>query len=92
MNTKKKYPNQLRRHRLAKGLSYKQVARHLNINNQSVITEWERGNAMPTGLNLLKMMNLYNAEASSLYGDFLNQLQECSKPQKPPTSNRTTKY
>lgn len=66
-NNKKKYPNNLRRHRDLAGLSRKQLARLLNVRNENMISRWERGLAMPSVINLMQMKILYRATTDVLY-------------------------
>lgn len=75
MHTKNKYPNQLLRYRRIAGLSYKQVARILCVRNENIISRWERGLVMPSGVNLFKMAVLYGASLPGLYPDYYQRTQ-----------------
>lgn len=73
-HTEEKYPNFLGAGRRLKGFRYKQVARFLSVQRQT-IASWENGVIMPGGKNLIALSLLYNKSIFDLYPDLVKTLQ-----------------
>jgi len=70
-NTKhKRIPNSLRKHRKARGLLQKEVARILRIKNASMISRWENGLCVPKPENMFRLGVLYRVMVDALFIDF----------------------
>lgn len=68
MNKRKEIvPNNLREYRLKAGLTQKQVALKIGVNNQERICHWEKGRNMPSATNLIKLCKLYKIELAKIY-------------------------
>jgi transcriptional regulator with XRE-family HTH domain len=57
------------------GFKQKVVAKKLGINNASMISRWETGLSMPSGINLLKLSKLYKTLVNELYWEFTKELE-----------------
>jgi len=57
-------PNNLKEYRLKAGLTQKQVAEMLGMQCEDRLSHWERGNAMPSLTNLLKLCQVYKISIS----------------------------
>lgn len=62
-----KYQNNLREYRIKAGLTQKQVAVMLGMQCEDRLSHWERGQAMPSVINLMKLTAIYNVVAEKLY-------------------------
>lgn len=62
-----KYPNNLKEYRLKAGLTQKQVSEKLGLQCEDRISHWERGQAMPSVQNLIKLGSIYNTNIENLY-------------------------
>jgi transcriptional regulator with XRE-family HTH domain len=68
MNKRKEIiPNNLKEYRLKAGLTQKQVAELVGVNNQERICHWEAGRNVPSALNLMKLCDIYKTNPSKLY-------------------------
>ena len=68
MNKRKEIvPNNLREYRLKAGLKQKEVAEKLELQCEDRISHWERGQAMPSVWNLIKLGKIYNTNIASMY-------------------------
>jgi transcriptional regulator with XRE-family HTH domain len=67
-------PNCLRRHRKARGLKQKDVAKILGLKSSSMISRWENGLCLPSALNLFRLASLYRTMADALFIDLLRAL------------------
>jgi transcriptional regulator with XRE-family HTH domain len=65
--------NSLRRHRLANGLTQKEVAKMLNLGSSSVISRWERGERIPNLVQALCLSALYKRLVNDLFFDFFDE-------------------
>lgn len=70
-----KYPNFLGAARRRIGLRYKQVARKLNVKSTKIVSQWERGQKMPNGKNMIALCLLYNRTFAQLYPQMVEELQ-----------------
>lgn len=61
------YPNNLRELRKAKGLLQIEVAQLLGHLNSDRISDWEKGYAMPSVVNLFKLATVLGVTAKDLY-------------------------
>ncbi len=68
MNKRKEIiPNNLKEYRLKAGLTQKQVAQMLGVNNEERVCHWEAGRNVPGALNLIKLGKLYKVNLLKLY-------------------------
>ena len=67
---RKGIPNSLRKHRKARGLLQKEVARILRIKNASMISRWENGLCVPKPENMFRLGVLYRVMVDALFIDF----------------------
>ncbi len=63
----KRYKNSLRKHRLLMGYKQNEVAKLLGLKSASRISKWEKGLAMPSVENLIKLSALYATLMNELY-------------------------
>ncbi|HEY3489577.1 MAG TPA: helix-turn-helix transcriptional regulator [Candidatus Deferrimicrobiaceae bacterium] len=68
--------NLLRKHRKARGLKQKEVARLLGIKNTSLISRWENGERFPRPIKLFQLAIVYRTITEALYLDTVRQLRE----------------
>lgn len=66
----RRIPNLLRKHRKARGLLQKDVARILRIRNASMISRWENGLCVPKPENMFRLGVLYRVMVDALFIDF----------------------
>jgi transcriptional regulator with XRE-family HTH domain len=66
--------NSLRRQRKLMGYSQSDVAKFLGMKRTNRISEWERGDAMPNLINLLKLSIVYRTLPTDLYFDLFQEL------------------
>ena len=69
-------PNCLRRHRKARSLSQRDVARFLGLKSASGISRWERGVCLPSTMNVFKLAAVYRVMADALYINLLRPIRE----------------
>jgi transcriptional regulator with XRE-family HTH domain len=69
------YPikNSLRRHRIARGLTQKEVAKILNLGSSSVVSRWERGERVPNLVQALSLSALYKRLVNDLFFDLFDE-------------------
>ena len=72
----KKFLNSLRKHRRARGLRQKDVARILGVRSATLISRWETGQCFPKLENLFKLAVLYRTMADTLFIDMRRLLKE----------------
>lgn len=60
-------PNNLKEYRLKVNLTQKQVAKLIGVNSEERVCHWEKGNNVPSALNLVKLCTLYKTEPKNLY-------------------------
>jgi transcriptional regulator with XRE-family HTH domain len=75
MNTKI-IPNSLRLYRKNRGLKQRDVALILGVRNASMISRWEKGLAIPSTVNVLKLAMIYRTSADALFIDYRLKLRE----------------
>jgi transcriptional regulator with XRE-family HTH domain len=61
------YPNNLKECRLKAGLTQKQVAKMLGMQCEDRLSHWERGQAMPSVRNLMRLGEIYKTPLDNLY-------------------------
>ena len=66
-NTQIKYPNRLKEIRKTKRLTQFEVARHLGMQSQDRISHWEKGQAIPSVVNLYKLCRFYKVKMDEVY-------------------------
>jgi transcriptional regulator with XRE-family HTH domain len=69
MNIMQHYPNNLREVRKANGLLQIEVAQLLGHLNSDRVSDWEKGYAMPSVVNLFKLAHVLGVTAENLYRD-----------------------
>jgi len=69
-------PNRLRKHRRIMGYQQKDVARLLGLQSANRISRWEKGVALPSAINLIKLSIVFRTLPTELYFDVLQQLRE----------------
>lgn len=67
------FPNRLKNYRNIHGYTQKQVAFMLGYKNADRISQWEKGLAMPSALNLLKLSVIYHTLVNDFYFDLLEE-------------------
>jgi transcriptional regulator with XRE-family HTH domain len=72
----KKIPNALRRYREEAGLSQQKVAHLLNLKNNTLISRWERGEALPCLVNACKLSKFYGTSLDMLFSGLLEKEEE----------------
>ena len=72
----KRIPNALRRCRESKGLSQSEVAKLLGFKDKTWISHWERGDAMPNLVSILRLAVLYEATVEGLFRDLFNAIHQ----------------
>lgn len=66
-----KYPNTLKQYRLNLNLTQKEVSLKLGLgNSEDRISHWEKGQAMPSAKNLLKLAKVYKVAVDELYPNY----------------------
>ena len=68
-------PNRLTKHRMIHGLRQKEVAALLGHTSTAQLSQWERGEAMPGVLNLLKLCIIFATSPNELYYDLFKEQQ-----------------
>ena len=63
-------PNNLREYRLKAGLTQKEVAQKIGVNNEERVCHWEKGNNVPSMASLFKLSKLYKVIPAKLYPSF----------------------
>ena len=69
------YKNNLRKHRLLIGYKQNEVAKLLGLKSASRISRWEKGLAMPSVENLIKLSALYATLMNELYFEMYKTFQ-----------------
>lgn len=67
-------PNSLRRQRKLMGYSQADIAKQLGMKRTNRISEWERGDSLPSLINLLKLSIIYRTLPTELYFDLFQEL------------------
>jgi transcriptional regulator with XRE-family HTH domain len=62
-----KYPNKLKELRKASGLLQRDIAGRLNFRGEDRICKWERGIALPSIPNLIKLCKVYGVQLCDIY-------------------------
>ncbi len=60
--------NNLKAIRISAGYTQKQVAALLGLKCEDRLSHWERGSAMPSTVNLLKLLKIYGINIQDVYG------------------------
>ena len=69
-------PNSLRRYRRVRGLKQTDVAAILGVKNAAMISRWEKGQTLPSTLNVFSLSIIYSTTPDALYLDFIRALRE----------------
>lgn len=67
-------PNRLKKHRRIAGLKQRHIARLLALHDTKPVSLWERGLAMPSTLNLIKLSIIYRTLPNELYYELFVEL------------------
>jgi transcriptional regulator with XRE-family HTH domain len=70
----KNLPNCLRKYRLAKGLTQREVAKILGLKSSSMISRWENSVCLPESLNMFKLAMIYRTMVDALFIDLSRAL------------------
>ena len=72
-----KFPrNSLRKHRKARGLKQKEVAKILGLKSASMVSRWENGLCLPNPINMFKLGLVYRTMVDALFIDLRRLLKE----------------
>lgn len=66
--------NDLKVIRIRKGLLQKDVAKKLGFTSTERISKWEKGRAVPSLINLLKLSVIYNEYPNEFYKELFSRL------------------
>ncbi len=66
-NLENKYPNKLKELRIEEKLTLKEVATILHWQSDNRLCRWERGQSIPSALNLIKLSEVYGISANEIY-------------------------
>jgi transcriptional regulator with XRE-family HTH domain len=66
-NIENKYPNKLKELRAEKSLTLKEVATILRLQSENRLCRWERGQSVPSALNLIRLSEVYGVSANEIY-------------------------
>jgi transcriptional regulator with XRE-family HTH domain len=72
-------PNRLKMHRKMHRLKQRHVAKLLGFQTSAQLSQWENGQTMPSGENLIKLGIIYNTFPNELYFEYYQQLKEAIK-------------
>jgi transcriptional regulator with XRE-family HTH domain len=73
MNTRT-IPNSLRLYRKKRGLKQRDVARILGVRSAAMISRWEKGQTLPSTLNVFRLALIYRTMTDTLYMDYISVL------------------
>lgn len=69
-NIEFKYPNKLKELRITLNLKQTDVSAYMGFTGEERISRWERGQAMPSATNLIKLSQLFKVSAEEMYPEF----------------------
>jgi len=69
-------PNLLRRYRRARGLNQQQAAEIIGVSSANMISRWEKGWSVPSGINVFKLAALYRTMADVLFPNLTTILRQ----------------
>ncbi len=72
----RRIPNSFKKHRMIAGYLQKDVSFLLGHSSTNQLCRWERGEAMPSVLNLIKLSIIFRTLPNELYFDLLKEQQE----------------
>ena len=72
-------PNRLQLHRKILRYTQAQVAQLLGLKNTVMLSAWERGEAMPSAINLIKLSIVYRTFPNELYSELFLEIKEAMK-------------
>ncbi len=70
------FPNTLRLHRKQMGYTQRKVAVLLGLHDTVPISLWEKGKALPSTVNLIKLSLIYRTYPNELYDDLFYSFRE----------------
>lgn len=73
-HTGRYFPNNLKKFRRMNGYKQEFVMEYLGLNSTNRISRWEKGLAMPSVINLLKLSVLYNTLVDQLYSEHIYEI------------------
>jgi transcriptional regulator with XRE-family HTH domain len=74
--TYQRIPHCLRKHRLANGLSQKDVARKIGLRSRDLVSRWERGDTIPSLISAFKLAIIYHVMIDALFIVLVRNLRE----------------
>ena len=72
----KRIPNLLRKYRRIRGLKQRQVARLLGLKNSSRVSRWEKGECLPSALNVFRLSIIFRVLVDAPFIDHIRALRE----------------
>jgi len=66
-------PNRLNMHRRLMRYSRIQVVQLLDLQNTSILCQWEKGRKLPSAINLIKLSIIYRTYPNELYPQHFNE-------------------
>ena len=69
-------PNRLRMHRRLMGFKQRHVALLLGLHDTKPLSLWEKGLAMPSSVNLIKLSIIYRTYPNELYLELFSELKK----------------
>lgn len=78
----KKTPNTLGYHRKKRGLTQRRVASLLHLQNNTLISRWEKGESFPSLLNTAKLSAIYQVPIDLLFENLLTVVRHTVSIQK----------
>lgn len=73
-HTGRYFPNNLKKFRRMNGYKQEFVMEYLGLKSTNRISRWEKGLAMPSVINLLKLSVLYNTLVDQLYSEHIYEI------------------
>lgn len=71
---RRRHHNYLRRFRRERGLTQRQVANILGLDDSTLISRWEKGVVLPKIRNVFKLAVLYRSSVDVIYSDLRDSL------------------
>jgi DNA-binding XRE family transcriptional regulator len=75
-------PNRLQLHRKILRYKQSQVAQLIGLKNTVMLSAWERGETMPSAINLMKLSIVYRTFPHELYSELFLEFKEAMKVKK----------
>lgn len=68
-NIQIKYPNKLKELRKAHNLKQTDISAYMGFTGEERISRWERGQALPSLRNIIKLTQLFKVKIEDIYSD-----------------------